>query len=72
MLTDQQPIAWIDGEPIYQELTQTTECPNCSGDGGFIDDNSEEGWQICGFCDGKAIVTFAQAEEWEESDPNLM
>lgn len=41
------------------------ECPHCSGDGKFMDDDNESGWKECGFCDGKKFVTEQACEEYQ-------
>ena len=78
-MTQQQPIAWIDGEPIYKtepddELTQTItiECPNCDGNKTEIDDNDPNGTKTCYYCDGKGWVSYDEHVAYREHDPNLM
>ena len=58
-------------QPNTPELISTVECPQCDGDGGYIDDDNPDGWRICSYCDGKGIVSYSEAEEWQSWDENL-
>ena len=48
------------------------ECPHCDGDKLVIDDNHEDGAIPCHYCDGKGLVSYDDAVEYYDHDPNLM
>ena len=53
------------------EMISTVLCPNCDGDGGYVDDNNPHGWQPCSYCGGKTTVSYSEAEEWHTWDDNF-
>lgn len=48
------------------------DCPHCGGDKQVIDDNHPHGAVTCHYCDGKGWVSYDDAVEYYDHDPNLM
>ena len=53
-------------QPKSQPHPMTVECPQCDGYGGRPDNDNDFGWRLCSFCGGRGIVSYKEAEEWQE------